>query len=111
MLRIFLFILILIASHNISKAQNTGVKTVEETCRVLATVIKTEQWLYAPYQNAPSTFSDIYTRLTLEIQDVQTFEKYRNAKDSFCQGIEKMSQQTYKPVSYTHLTLPPSDLV
>ena len=77
-------------------AQKAGVKAVDETCRLLGTVIKTEQWLYAPYNNAPSAFSDIYTRLTLEIQAVGSFERYSEGEASYCDQVQQMPQQSFK---------------
>ena len=91
-----LFILpALAAAQTSAPAPNQKIKPVDSTCSVAGTIIKTEQWLNNPY-DAPSAFSDIYTRLTIDVQAVKTFENYNDGQKDFCNQVNNSETITVK---------------
>lgn len=70
--------------------------TAQETCYIAGTIIKTEQWLYTPYGETPSMFSDYYTRLTVEMNDINLHEKYNAAGQRYCERMAAGTAYTFK---------------
>ena len=97
MMKLYSIFLLTLVTFSTAHAQSSErLSTIKETCSVVGTVIKTEQWLYAPYQQTPSMFSDVYTKLTVKIQSADTFEAYMKDSSTFCEGLKDDAEYTYK---------------
>ena len=92
-----LFILALIVIPLSSNAQSLKTNnTAEETCAISGTIIKTEQWLYTPYGETPSMFSDFYTRLTVEMNEINLHETYDENGQRYCKKMTAGTAYTFK---------------
>lgn len=88
----YLFLIAFLLSAPFAQAANVS----KETCEITGTVIKSEQWLTTPYGETPSNFSNVYTRLTVEIDNVKLHEIYDKEKMRFCKSLSSGSAYAFK---------------
>ncbi|GEM_PF-3781915 len=90
-MRLLFSFLILLAGISFAFAETETIVdgTGTETCAISGQVLKVEKWLNAHYEETPSQFNEIYTRLTLLLTDV-------HSNSFFCKGLQTGHEYTYK---------------